>query len=98
MTNRKPSTRVIPWLQGFPGPARFTRWLGFSFMRPDMTYKIVRRFFMGHKPQIIATGLTLAQAQAHCRDRETSSSTCTEKAGFALAAARGPWFDGYEAE
>jgi hypothetical protein len=38
------------------------------------TYKIVRSYFRGGK-RTIARGLTLQEAQAHCRDPETSSKT-----------------------
>ena len=38
-------------------------------------YKIVRRYFNGYKKRTIAKGLTLEEAQAHCRNPETSSST-----------------------
>ena len=39
-------------------------------------YKIIR-FYYGKSPRIIKRGLTLEQAQTHCQDKETSSSTCT---------------------
>jgi hypothetical protein len=58
-------------------------------------YKIVRRYFRGGR-LTIATGLTLAEAQAHCQDPETSSRTCTKAAGKARTRRMGPWFDGYE--
>ena len=59
-------------------------------------YKVVRHYF--NKPgkvRTIATGLSLAQAQAHCRNPETSSSTCTTATGKARTRRFGPWFDGY---
>ena len=43
-------------------------------------------------------GLTLEEAQAHCNDPETSSSTCTKSAGRKRTKTYGPWFDGYEKE
>ncbi len=58
-------------------------------------YKIVRGYFKGGR-RTIATNLTLDEAQAHCRDPETSSSTCTKSAGKARTRRMGPWFDGYE--
>jgi hypothetical protein len=61
------------------------------------TYKIVRSFFEGGS-KTIRTGLTLEQAQQHCKDPETSSSTASFAKAKRLTAARGPWFDGYEAE
>lgn len=57
-------------------------------------YKIVRHYFNGGK-RTVKTGLTLAEAQAHCRDPESSSSTCTMAALKRRTAERGPWFDGY---
>ena len=62
-----------------------------------MRYKIVR--FYKDAPlrrRTIDRGLTLEEAQAHCRDPETSSSTCTSKTGRARTKRLGPWFDGYE--
>jgi hypothetical protein len=61
------------------------------------TYKIVRGFFKGGS-KTMCTGLTLEEAQQHCKDPETSSSTATSAKAKRLTAARGPWFDGYEAE
>ena len=61
------------------------------------TYKIVRHYFNGPK-RTVERGLTLEQAQEHCRDPETSSKTCTSAAGRRRTSERGPWFDGYEQE
>ena len=47
-----------------------------------MTYKIIRMRFKG-SPRTIKTGLTLEQAQAHCRDPKTHGEG---------------WFDGYTEE
>lgn len=58
-------------------------------------YKIVRFYFRGGK-RTIKTGLTEEQAQKHCENPETSSSTCTNPAGRARTKRIGPWFDGYE--
>ena len=60
-------------------------------------YKIVRMYFKGGR-RTIETGLTLEQAQAHCQDPETSSSTCTSSKKKAITKRMGPWFDGYESE
>ena len=57
-------------------------------------YKIVRQFYNGAK-RTIKTGLTLEEAQAHCRDPETSSRTCTKAAGRKRTRDHGAWFDGY---
>ena len=61
------------------------------------TYKIVRHF-MERKRQIIETGLTLEQVQAHCSNPETSWKTCTDSAGQARTEKSGPWFDGWYKE
>ena len=51
-----------------------------------MTYKIVR-FYAPHltkSNRLIQRGLTLEEAQAHCKDPDTRKA--------------GEWFDGYDAE
>ena len=65
------------------------------------TYSIIRQYFnnfsKGERGQhIIKTGLTLEQAQEHCNDPETSSSTCTSEDGIKLTENVGPWFESYE--
>lgn len=63
------------------------------------TYKIVRMYKDGNpNKRTIETGLTLEEAQAHCRDPETSSSTATSSKARRRTAVMGPWFDGYEEE
>lgn len=70
------------------------------------TFKIVRHFQrdpgMGRHLEIstrtILTRLSLEEAQAHCSDPETSSSTCTGAAARRRTRERGKWFDGYTAE
>lgn len=57
-------------------------------------YKIQRLYFRGDR-RTIATGLTLEQAQAHCSNPETSSSTCRKPANRRRTKMRGPWFDSY---
>ena len=57
-------------------------------------YKIQRLYFHGGR-RTIATGLTLEQAQAHCSNPETSSSTCRKAANRRRTKTRGPWFDSY---
>jgi hypothetical protein len=60
-------------------------------------YKIVRMYFKSaNLNRTVKTGLTLEQAQAHCKDPQTSSSTCTSAKGRARTQKHGPWFDGYE--
>lgn len=60
-----------------------------------MSYQIVRHYFKGGK-RVIESGLTLEQAQAHCQDPETSSSTATSSAAKARTRKHGAWFDGYQ--
>lgn len=45
--------------------------------------------------EVRATDLTLKEAQEHCNDPESSSSTATSKDAVRLTASVGPWFDGY---
>lgn len=64
-----------------------------------MTYKIVRFSFDGSK-RTMFRGMSLADAQAHCDDPQTSSSTCTTPGGkrtkaMVLRHNRNPWFHGY---
>ena len=47
-----------------------------------MKYKIIRFRFEGEN-EVVRTGLTLEQAQEHCRDESTHGEG---------------WFDGYESE
>ena len=64
-----------------------------------MSYKIVRMFFDDDTPtKTIKTGLTLEEAQSHCQDKETSSSTCEGITGRIETEKYGKWFDGYEDE
>ena len=58
-------------------------------------YKVIRFFFNGGK-RVVKRGLTLEQAQAHCQDPETSSSTCRLAVNRRRTKQRGPWFDGYD--
>lgn len=63
------------------------------------TYKIVRMFRDNNKRRrIIETGLSLEDAQTHCRNPETSSSTATSAEAKRRTRKYGPWFDGYEKE
>ncbi len=61
------------------------------------TYCITRRFASGDR-ETISEGLTKAEAQAHCRNPETSSRTCTEPELVEMTSKRGDWFDGYDEE
>ena len=58
-------------------------------------YHIVRHY-VGGGHRTIKTGLTLEQAQAHCKDPNTSSSTAHSAAGKARTRRIGQWFDGYQ--
>ena len=69
----------------------------FGIVDDNVKYKIVRHYFKGGK-RTINTGLTLDQAQAHCQNKETSSSTCTSAKAKARTQRFGPWFDGYTEE
>lgn len=60
----------------------------------ERRYRIVRHYFNG-RPRTIARDLTLAEAQEHCRNPETSSKTATSSAARARTRRMGPWFDGY---
>lgn len=63
------------------------------------TYAITRMYFRDDVDnEVVATGLTLDEAQAWCRDPETSSSTATSPEGVARTEEFGPWFDGYDEE
>ena len=62
------------------------------------TYTITRLFRDSPNRTIVKRGLTLEQAQAHCSDPETSSSTCTSAEGKRRTKRSGPWFDSYSAE
>ena len=60
-------------------------------------YKIVRMFAKdGKKSRTIKSGLTLDEAQAHCKDPETHSKTATSAKARRYTAVHGPWFDGYD--
>ena len=58
-------------------------------------YKIIRFYQDRYGSRTIETGLTLQEAQAHCSDPETSSSTCTTPAAKRTTRRNGEWFDGY---
>lgn len=55
----------------------------------DKKYKIVRNYFSDNKrPRTIKSGLSLEEAQAHCRDPATSNADAPNP--------EDRWFDGYE--
>ena len=60
-------------------------------------YKIVRMYQNRNlKNRTIKSGLTLAEAQEHCRNPETDSKKATSAAARRHTTRFGPWFDGYE--
>jgi hypothetical protein len=61
-------------------------------------YRIQRMYQRNHPARTIKRGLTLQEAQAHCRDPESSSATATSSAAKARTRKMGPWFDGYDKE
>ena len=62
-------------------------------------YKIVRYYYNDwRQSRTIESGLTLEQAQTHCGDPETSSSTCVTAKRKAYTRKVGEWFDGYTSE
>lgn len=57
----------------------------------------IRRFYQDpdRSYDVIETVDTLEEAQEHCQDQETSSSTATSQWAQAVTEKYGPWFDGY---
>ncbi|CAB4199139.1 hypothetical protein UFOVP1336_14 [uncultured Caudovirales phage] len=61
------------------------------------TYKIIRMHYNQKIPnKVVDRGLTLEEAQAHCKDKETSSRTAKKPLAVAYTKSFGSWFDGYE--
>ena len=62
-------------------------------------FRIVRRHYHDSlEDRIVATGLTLEEAKAHCRNKDTSSKTATSPEAIAYTAEYGSWYDGYAEE
>lgn len=62
----------------------------------EKKFKIVRNFYEDFYPsKVIKRGLTLEEAQAWCKDPETSSSTAKSKAAHKILQKYGEWYDGY---
>lgn len=59
-------------------------------------YNIVRLYFKGGS-RIIHRNVSLEEAQTHCHDKETSSSTATNRKSKEITRRMGPWFDSYSA-
>lgn len=62
------------------------------------TYYVKRVYQMDHPSRVLKEGLTLEEAQTHCKDPETSSRTCTEEASKKHTEQYGAWYDVYEKE
>lgn len=62
-----------------------------------MLYRIERIYRDKYRRQTLPgkSGLYLEEAQAHCRDPESSSATATSAAARACTRRNGPWFDSY---
>jgi hypothetical protein len=58
-------------------------------------YKVVRHYFNFPNSRVIKKNLTLEEAQAYCRDPESSSQTCTTAKAKRRTHKYGAWFDGY---
>lgn len=66
---------------------------------PPVTYSIWRHYKNDTwKRMHVKSGLTKEEAQAHCRNPETSSRTCTSEEEVKHTALFGEWFDAWEAE
>lgn len=68
------------------------------------TYRIIRKYANDMisddrpHPEVIKTGLTLEEAQAHCQDPETSSRSATNGEAVLRTAKYGEWFDAWTKE
>ncbi len=62
------------------------------------TYRIVRLHKDSPERLEVLRGLTLEEAQEHCSDPETSSSTCEGERAKKYTKRHGDWFDAYEEE
>ena len=58
-------------------------------------FKIVRHYQRSGRKLTIRRFALEADAQAHCRDPETSSRTATSAEGRKRTRKCGPWFDAY---
>lgn len=65
-------------------------------MDNEKIYCIVRMYKDGWPDKRHVFNLTLEEAQAWCRNPNTSSSTATTAAAKRHTEKYGPWFDGYE--
>lgn len=59
-------------------------------------YDVVRFYrSAGIRSRVIAEAVTLTEAQRHCNDPETSSTTARGRVARARTRRLGDWFDGY---
>lgn len=63
-----------------------------------MSYKIQRLYYRSNRRTTLHTRMTLEEAQAYCKDPETSSRTATSAAATSRTRRLGPWFDAYVPE
>ena len=61
-------------------------------------YRIVRHFFRSGRKLTVRRLALLGDAQAHCKNPESSSRTATKAEGRKRTRRSGPWFDGYTEE
>lgn len=61
-----------------------------------LRYNVDRVYFRrpGHRRRILSN-VTLEQAQVHCKDLNTSSSTAWKTSAVNRTKRYGPWFDSY---
>jgi len=82
---------VLLLISGCPGKS-----ITINGRRLQVGYKIYRHYADENKAkELIASGLTMDEAQDHCHDPNTSSKTATEKVRTECP---GEWFDGYVPE
>ena len=62
----------------------------------EYKYKIIRHFYRTDRAYTIKRGLTLEEAQAHCKDPETKSKTAKNPIAVRRTMEHGTWFDGYD--
>jgi hypothetical protein len=62
----------------------------------EKRYNVIRMYAGDYRKQTIEKNFSLEEAQSHCRNPETSSSTCTLPGNTKRTKQKGPWFDGYE--
>ena len=63
----------------------------------EKTYRIIRFHFSGIQANMIG-GLSLEEAKEHCKDIESSSSTCETEHNLEYTKEFGEWFDGFTEE